>query len=189
MKNLNINNREGSNNSLRRKGLLPGVLYGEKIKNTLFEISEMELAAELAREGVSGMCNVHYGNEDFTAIVKEVQKDPVTRKIIHIDLEQISANDEVTSEVPLNFVGEGVVQSTGGVVVKEKEKIKVKGPASEIPSSINVDISRLRYGETITGSDVEFGSEISLAEDGNNVLAVILYKGNYVEENVEENAE
>ena len=60
MKNLNINNREGSNNSLRRKGLLPGVLYGEKINNTLFEISEMELAAELAREGSSGMCTVHY---------------------------------------------------------------------------------------------------------------------------------
>ena len=87
MKNLNINNREGSNNALRRKGLLPGVLYGEKIKNTLFEISEMELASELAREGSSGMCNVHYGDEEFTAIVKEVQKDPVTRKIIHIDLE------------------------------------------------------------------------------------------------------
>ena len=47
----------------------------------------------------------------------------------------------------------------------------------------------MRYVETITGSDVEFGSEISLAEDGYNVLAVILYKGNYVEENVEENAE
>lgn len=182
MKNLNIRNREGSNNSLRRKGLLPGVLYGEKIKNTLFEISEMELASELAREGSSGMCNIQYGDENFTAIVKEVQKDPVTRKIIHIDLEQISANDEVTSEVTLNFIGEGAVQSSGGVVVKEKEKLKVKGPASQIPSSINVDLSKLKYGETITGSDVEFGSEISLAEDGNSVLAVVLYKGNQAEE-------
>lgn len=185
MKNLNINNREGSNNSLRRKGLLPGVLYGEKIKNTLFEISEMELASELAREGSSGICNVHYGNEEFTAIVKEVQKDPVTRKIIHIDLEQIAANDEVTSEVPLNFIGEGVVESIGGVVVKEKEKLKVKGPASAIPSSISIDVSKLKYGETITGSDVEFGGEISLAEDGNSVLAVILHKGNAVEEEKE----
>ena len=90
----------------RRRGKIPGVLYGKNIYNFMFEIGEMDLVDEVTANGQFGVMNVNYNGKEHKALIKEMQRDPVTNKIIHLDLEEVSAGEKVISTVPIHYIGE-----------------------------------------------------------------------------------
>lgn len=79
----------------RRRGKIPGVLYGKNINNFMFEIGEMDLVDEVTANGQFGVMNVNYNGKEHKALIKEMQRDPVTNKIIHLDLEEVSAGEKL----------------------------------------------------------------------------------------------
>ncbi|QGU94982.1 50S ribosomal protein L25 [Clostridium bovifaecis] len=157
----------------RRKGLVPGILYGSEIGNMLFEIGELELNKEISRLGEHGAVNLEINNESHKALIKEIQKDPVTQKIVHIDLQEINENKIIQTEVPLIFSGEISSSNGGGIVQKEKNNIRVQGKYNKIPKSITVDVSNMRIGDVYRISDLEISNEISFIEDPSTVVAVV----------------
>lgn len=157
----------------RRNGRVPGILYGKNISNMLFEIGEMELIKELSRTGEHGIVNINIDGTEHKALIKEVQKDPVNRKFIHVDLEELSNDTVVTTDVPLVFVGEDMVRRNGGILQKERNKVKVQCMGGNIPKSINIDVSGLSFGDTYRLADIEFSSEISFLDDRNTVIAAV----------------
>lgn len=157
----------------RRNGKVPGILYGKNISNMLFEIGEMELSKELIKTGEHGIVNINIDGEEHMALIKEIQKDPVNRKFIHIDLEELTNDTVVTTDVPLLFVGEDMVRRNGGILQKERNKIKVQCKGGSIPKSINVDVSGLSFGDTYRLADIEFSNEISILDDKNTVIAAV----------------
>lgn len=157
----------------RRSGKTPGVLYGKNITNLLFEIGELELTKEIYKSGEHGIVNINIDGEEHKALIKEIQKDPVNRKLMHIDLEKLSDDTVVVTDVPLVFVGEDKVAKNGGILQKERNKVKIQCKGGNIPKSINVDVSNLSFGDTYRLSDVEFSNEITFIEDPNTVIATI----------------
>jgi len=160
----------------RRKGLVPGVLYGSKTRNMLFEIGELELNKKISKIGEHGIVNLQINNENHNALIKEVQKDAVTQKIIHIDLQELDENKVIQTEVPLVFSGEALSKD-GGIIQKEKNIIKVQGKYDKIPKSICVDVSNMHIGDVYRISDLEISDEISVMEEPNTVLAVVSHSG------------
>ncbi|MFU0823622.1 50S ribosomal protein L25 [Clostridium sp.] len=156
----------------RRKGLVPGVLYGSKTRNMLFEIGELELNKKISKIGEHGAVNLKINNENYNALIKEIQKDAVTQKIIHIDLQELNEDNVIQTEVPLVFLGEGLSKD-GGIIQKEKSSIKVQGKYNRIPKSIHVDVSSMHIGDVYRISDLEISNEISFMEEPNTVLAVV----------------
>jgi large subunit ribosomal protein L25 len=157
----------------RRNGKVPGILYGKNISNMLFEIGEMELSKELIKTGEHGIVNINIDGEEHMALIKEIQKDPVNRKFMHIDLEELTNDTVVTTDVPLLFVGEDMVRRNGGILQKERNKVKVQCKGGSIPKSINIDVSALSFGDTYRLADIEFSNEISILDDRNTVIAAV----------------
>lgn len=175
----------------RKEGYIPGVIYGKKMKNLLFEVSDLELAREISSVGDHGMLNFTINGSEEKALIKEVQRDPVSHKIIHIDLEEVSGNEEIQSEVPIQFVGEEWLNNRGAVLQKEKMVVKVNCRADELPKSVSIDVSQGKLGDLYRFGDLELGCEISIVDDLQGVIASIsnehkLVSDLQVEETVDE---
>ncbi|MCD3352039.1 50S ribosomal protein L25 [Clostridium botulinum D/C] len=158
----------------RKKGMVPGVLYGAGIQNLLFEIGELELNREVLKHGEHGGINLEINNRQHQAIVKEVQKDPVTKKIIHVDLQEVNKEEIVQTEIPIVFKGEELISKRGDTIQKEKSNIRVKAKYDDIPSHINIDLSRMSAGDVCRINDVEMSSEITCLDDMDTILAVVM---------------
>lgn len=185
---INLNPRNGKKSSeLRKEGNVPGVIYGKDKIQFLFEISELELSSNLKKYGGHGVMNVKLNGISENALIKEIQRDPVTHKVIHIDFEAIEKDAMVTTEVPLYFENEGLIKSNGGILQKEKLSVKVQGKADSIPSKINVDIGKLKIGDTLRVFDLEIANELSFMDAlETNILSVT--SGSYIEEDSDSNA-
>ncbi|EHP48414.1 50S ribosomal protein L25 [Clostridium perfringens] len=179
MENLQVNQREKktrhSSRQCRRKGLVPGVIYGKGINNFLFEIGELELNHALSVTGEHGLLNINSQEGSLNTLIKEVQRDPVTRKVLHIDLEKVEGNEEIETAVPINYVGEEYINKLDAVLQKNLDSIKVKCSPSNIPKGVNLNVGRAKPGDQFKIADVEFGNEITVVDDLNSIVASVSY--------------
>ena len=190
MSDLEINRRSidvpNSAKKARKNGKVPGVLYGKAIKNLLFEVGELELAHEVARNGQHGVLDFCLDGEKHKGLIKEVQKDPVTNKIIHLDLEEVNGAEKVVSSVPIHYIGEEFLNKKGIVLQKEKDSVKVECTVDSIPKYIDFNIGTGTVGSVYKCGDLEGASEISVLDDLNSVIASISYERNTVSRDMEE---
>jgi large subunit ribosomal protein L25 len=157
----------------RRDGKVPGILYGKNFKNLMFEVGELELNSEINRIGEHGVLDISVNGENHNVLIKEIQREPVNQKIIHIDFEELYENSRVITEVPIKFIGENTVNKNGGILQKEKSSVKLQCTAAKIPKIIQVDVSNLSVGDAYRVADIEFGEEISIIDTLNTVIATV----------------
>ncbi|PWX00273.1 50S ribosomal protein L25 [Clostridium perfringens] len=179
MENLQVNQREKktrhSSRQCRRKGLVPGVIYGKGINNFLFEIGELELNHALSVTGEHGLLSINSQEGSLNTLIKEVQRDPVTRRVLHIDLEKVEGNEEIETAVPINYVGEEYINKLDAVLQKNLDSIKVKCSPSNIPKGVNLNVGIAKPGDQFKIADVEFGNEITVVDDLNSIVASVSY--------------
>lgn len=130
---------------LRKSGLIPGVLYGEDIKNSSVCVSEKDLEKTLKESGETSIIALDIDGAKTDVLIHQIAKDPVSGKIIHIDFFHPSSKKKIEAEIELVFEGEsGAVKSEGGILIKELKEIKVKGLAKDLPKELICDISVLK---------------------------------------------
>ena len=149
---------------IRRQGKVPGILYGANRNNYLFEVSELELNREIHSNGEHAILNL---------IVEEVQRDSVSHKIIHVDMEEITKDKTITAEIPINYVGEDKIANSGAIVQREKNSVKISCTPEKLPKFINVDLSKAQVGSVYRVADLEIGSEISIDDNIDSIIALI----------------
>ena len=172
---LNKRNEETGHNArrLRRNGVIPGIVYGKKLGSLMFEIGQMDLLRDLSDAGEHGVVNFNLDGYSGTAVIKEVQKDAVNHNVIHVDLEEIDNNHTIESEVPIIFKGKDFLNEKGVVLQTQKDTVKVSCMPEDLPKSIEFHIKNAQIGSVFKLSDIEVGSEISIVDDLNTVLASI----------------
>ena len=189
MSNLEMNKRNidapNSAKKARRNGKIPGVLYGKKFNNLLFEVGELELYHEIVANGEHGVLEFNLDGESHKGLIKEVQRDPVTNKIIHLDLEELNHNDKIISTVPIIYEGENYLNKKGMVLQKEKDSIKVECKADKLPKYIKIDINGSNNGYVYRAGDLEVASELSIIDDLNMVIASVTYERKTVSDDME----
>ena len=166
----------------RREGKVPGILYGKNLKNLMFEIGELELNNQINKIGEHGVLDISINGDNHNVLIKEIQREPVNQKIIHIDFEELYENSRVITEVPIKFLGENTISKNGDVLQKERSSIKLQCAASKIPKSIEVDVSNLIAGESCRVADIEFAEEISIIDSLNLVIATVTKVKKYNED-------
>lgn len=157
----------------RRKGLIPGVLYNKNIYNLLFEIGELELNSFVSQNGQHGIVDLKLDGKEHKTLIKEIQRDPVSGKIIHLDLEELESSKKIQAEIPILFYGENNIADNEKIIQKEKNTIKIECISDNIPKYLNLDISKLRHGETLRVRDIEKNENIHIIEDSETVLAIM----------------
>ena len=189
MSNLEMNKRPidvpNSAKKSRKNGKVPGVLYGNKINNLLFEVGELELCHEIGISGEHGILEFNLDGESHRGLIKEVQRDPVTNKIIHLDLEELNGKNKVISSVPIHYVGEEYLNKKGIVLQKEKDSVKVECSIESLPKYIDFNIGKGNVGSVYKFGDLEVASEISILDDLNSVIASVIYERKTVKDNNE----
>lgn len=146
---LNVKIREinEKNNELRQQGFIPAVVYGPGEKNASLKVNEKEFVDIFKKAGESSLIELSIDNqkEKKSVLIHEIQKDPITGKIIHIDFFQASLKEEVEVSIPLVFEGVSfAVKDLGANLVKNFTEIEVSALPQNLPHEIKVDLSLLK---------------------------------------------
>lgn len=189
MNTLNLSKRDlnlaNKAKKLRKQGRVPGVIYGEKNRQFMFEVSELELTREISKSGEHGIIDFNINGKSQKALIKDVQRDPVTHKILHLDLKELNENEKIISNIPLYYEGEDYLNKNGMVLQKEKDSIKVECDAENLPKYIKLNINELSNGYVYRVGDLEVANEISIIDSLDTVIASISYERKKVSDDME----
>ncbi|MCX7904661.1 MAG: 50S ribosomal protein L25 [Caloramator sp.] len=178
---LREHNTKGDTHKLRRTGHVPANLYGRDINNMLVEFGELELCSVLKKVGEHGIVDVDVDGKNYKAMIKEVQKDPVSQKVLHIDLYKVNEKEKVHARVPIVIKGEEYLRNMNAVIQKVQDEVEVECSVDKVPKYLAVDITNLNK-DKITVADLEVSEEISIIAPPNMLLATLVKAGETVRE-------
>src|SRR5579884_10564 len=168
--------RSGSTTArkLRRAGKVPGVLYGHGSSEAIAVDARM-LDELLHRGGRTGLVELKLGGKKLeTALVRELQIDPVSRKTIHVDLQRVSATETVHTKLPLVMVGtpDGV-RNMGGVMDVIVHELEVEGPANKLPDHLEVNVDSLGIHQHVNAGDVQLPAGFKLLTPPDTIVVTV----------------
>jgi large subunit ribosomal protein L25 len=161
---------------LRREGVIPANVYGHALDSVAIQVSKDELVRLLRSAGRNEIVYLRLdGEAPRPTFLRQIQRNPVTDAILHVDFYQISLKEKVRMEVPLALVGTAPAEQTyGGTLLHSLDRIAVEGLPTEIPSTIEVDVSGLAdIDATIYVRDLSVPGEITVLSDPEQVVAKI----------------
>ena len=193
---LQVDVREGvgkqSAKRLRREGMIPGVLYGSGDKPTSLSIKLKTLLTLLHSSGRNAVVDLSVGKskKPVKSFLYDIQHDPLSGDIIHVDLKRISMTEIIHVSVAVRLNGMAVgVKSEGGIVEHTLHAIPISCLPADIPDTITIDISELHLGDSIHVSDLEEGNFKFLVEPETLIVHIVAPKIIVVEEEEEEEEE
>ncbi len=162
--------------ALRRDGYLIANVYGKGLENinAAFKSNEF-IKAVRAKEAL--IFDIKVGDKVLPVIIQEYQKDPVTSKLLHVDLRV--AQEDVLSKylVPVKTVGTPKGLKNKGVLITSKKRLLVKCTAQNLPNSFTLDVSDLDVGDSILVRDIQAGENVQMMDaDRVSVVGVIKAK-------------
>jgi large subunit ribosomal protein L25 len=158
-----------------KDGYVAGVIYGDTIKeSTSVKFEEVPLKKLLAKHGSSAKLWLNYKEDKKYGFIKEIQRHPVTNKIIHIDVQIVSKNHEIKMQLPISFRGEELLSSKMLTLQIHKSEIDVFGKMELMPDSVSIDVSAKELGDTITIKDFVLDQQIKITDKENEIYAAIV---------------
>lgn len=169
---------------LRAEGYIPGIYYAaDQPEPITFKMEKKELSAALADEAL--VYHVSVGGVRRNVLIKEIQYHPVTDEFMHVDFQGVSMDAMIEFAVPLVFIGKPIgVTDEGGQIHHGLMDVHILCIASEVPSSIELDISEVHLGESIHAGDLDIGKVELVTSPDATVITVARPK--VVEEEVVE---
>jgi len=157
---------------------LPAVLYGPGLKNLNLEIDSRDFIAVFQEAGRTSFLQleVEQGSKKpsvFLVLVHDIQKDPLSLALSHVDFYQPSSTKEIKVKVPLVFEGESeAVKSLGGTLVKNIQEIQVQALPQNLPHEIKVDLKALdELGKTILIKDLIVADNVKILKHPEEIVA------------------
>lgn len=157
---------------LRKEGSLPANIYGKKIKSESIQIDLKEFLNVYKKVGDTGL---FYINER-PVLVANIQKDPVTDIVLHIDFHQVDLKEKVEAKVPVEISGESPAEKQGiGTVVQYINEVEVEALPTDLPEKFVVDISKLtEVNQAIFVKDIKVDkSKVEIRTDVESILAKV----------------
>ena len=182
---------KGAARSLRREGKTPAILYGVKAEPVALSLESVMLRKILMQvHGRNAVVTLAVEADGVTSshhvMVREIQKDPVTETLIHVDFFEISLDKGRVYAVPLNCIGVAKGVELGGFMNVVKPFLQVKGLPMDIPDMIDTDVSALNIGDAITCQTLNVPDAVTLLEDAEAACVMVTHLKQVVEEETEE---
>ena len=162
------NIRKATGNSparrLRVAGKLPAVLYGNKTENILLSLDAKELQTAL-KKSVSGQAFFNLILEEGknkTVMLKELQRHPVKPVYLHADLYEVDMKEKIKTTIPVKTKGKSKGVEDGGILQIIRREIEIFCLPSEIPESVELDISELNIGDSIHIDELDLGENVEI---------------------------
>ena len=163
-----------SSRRVRKDGVVPGVLYGLNEESVTLSVAWPDLRRALTTDsGINAIIQLEIDGKKQMTIVKDIQRHPVKRDVLHVDFLRIDPNKNVTVDIPLLMIGEArEVSAADGMVDQNMFSLTVSAPPDRIPTEIEVDISALTVGDAIRVGDLNLPEGVISEGDPEAPIAV-----------------
>jgi len=189
---------KGASRRLRREGKVPAIIYGAGRPPRALAFDHNKVLQQLDQESFySSILTIKIGEKSQAAILKDVQRHPAKRQILHMDMQRIVEDEKIRMNVPIHFVGEqqapGVKQS-GGTVSRLMTDVEVSCLPKDLPEYFEVDISHLELDDMLYLSDIKVPEGVELPELAHGeehdhaIVSIHVMKAAAVEEEAPEEA-
>ncbi len=168
------NTGKGYTRRLRKSGSVPAVVYGKELGSQALEVSAKEVEKLLNTYGGNALVKLQVAGKEHDTLVREVQRHPIRGDVIHVDFQQISLKEKLQTVVPVHLTGEAQGVRDGGILQHGLREVEVECLPTDIPDYIEVDISDLKIGDTITVADLQAGKNVEILSEANSVIATIV---------------
>ncbi len=185
----------GASRALRSAGRLPAVLYGPKIDPILISLDVKEFEASIKQRNVGlSIYNLSILNGGTTiskpAMIKDLQIEPMTRGLMHVDFYEIDMDRKIKVNVPVATTGKSKGVELGGILQVIRRELEVLCLPNEVPDNIEIDITDLDIGDSVHVEDIHLEGNIEIPADVNfTVITVLSAKLDLLEEEAEEGDE
>ena len=172
---------------LRRQGITPAHLFGHGLKSLTLQCETAKLERLLAQAGATRLVSLRVNNEKMArpVLIREVQTESITGKLLHVDFYQVKMEEKVEVEIPIVLVGEApALETRDNTLLRELNALTVECLPAKIPTRLEVNIGSLTEpGQTVRVKDIAVGSDISILNDPEQVVVTVIVRA---KEKVEE---
>ncbi len=159
---------KGASRRLRREGLVPAIIYGAGRPPRALAFDHNKVLKQLESESFySSVLNIKVGNKSQAAILKDLQRHPARRQILHMDFQRIVEDEAIRMNVPIHFLGEDVapgVKQGGGKVSHLMTDVEVTCLPKDLPEFLEVDVSALELDAMLYLSNIKLPSGVEIPE-------------------------
>ena len=162
--------------ALRRQGITPANIYGSHVDSQSIQVVTEELRHVIKTAGRNDIVYLRLdGDDPRPTFVRDIQQNPVTDAILHVDFLQISLREKVKADVPLHLVGLApAVDTLGGILMHGLDHVSVEALPTEVPSFIEVDVTSLaEINQALHVSDVPVPDGVTILTDVEQVIAKV----------------
>ena len=187
---------KGASRRLRREGRVPAIIYGAGRPPRALTFDHNKVLHQLENESFySSVLNIKVGEKSQAAIVKDIQRHPAKRVILHMDFQRIVADEVIKMNVPLHFISGDVapgVKQGGGSVSHLRTDVEVVCLPKDLPEYLEVDISELELDAMLNMSDIKLPEGVEIPElaqgpeHDHAIVSIHVIKAAPIEEELEE---
>lgn len=168
---------KGHARRMRRAGRVPAVVYGGGEIPDSLSLSSRELEKQVANEAFySHILTLKRATGEVQVVVKDLQRDPVTGRVTHVDFQRVRVDEEISVHVPLHFSNEErcVGRKAGGILSRHMLELAVSCLPRYLPEFIEVDVAALDIGDAVTLGEVVLPEGVALtAHDADLSVPVV----------------
>lgn len=171
---LKANNRDKKSlvSKIRAEGLIPAVVYGPKFVNTSISINYQDFVRLYNKHGETTLISLEIDGKAVNTLIHDIDLNPVSNKVQHIDFYAPEAGKKVHAAVPVNFIGESAAVKAGANLVKVLHEIEVEALPENLPHSIDADISIMTTVDiSVHVKDLKLPAGVTTTLDPEEVVA------------------
>ena len=164
---------KGKARRLRKNGLIPGIVYGNKA-NLMVTLNHDDMAKLLKKAKANAIFNLKVEkNKDRKVVIKELQRDVITRDFLHVDLFEISMEKKIKISVPIEETGLAVGIKMGGILTHILRELKVECLPESIPETIKIDVSNLDVGHNLHVRDIVVPDGVTILSNPDETICSV----------------
>jgi large subunit ribosomal protein L25 len=175
---------KGAARSLRSRGQVPAVIYGHDIKPQPLSLNARDLDKLLSHiQAESTVIEVTVDGHTSKTLIREIQRHPIKRQILHVDFQALVAGEKVTVSIPIVLIGipEGV-RLEGAVLDQTLRELEIEVDPSNIPDHVELDVNNMVIGDSLHVSDIKLPEGVEVQNDPETSVAVVAAPRAVIEE-------
>jgi large subunit ribosomal protein L25 len=170
------NSGKGTARKLRAAGEIPAIIYGHKRQPQSLKLNAHQFSRMLEKISyTTTVIELTIDGAMSRTIIRELQRHPVKRDVLHVDFQELVAGEKITVRVPLKFVGtpDGVRQG-GGILDEVMRELHITVDPADIPNHFDVDVTSLQVGKSLHISDIKIPAGVTVLDDPGQTICLVM---------------
>ncbi|ARK28447.1 50S ribosomal protein L25/general stress protein Ctc [Halalkalibacter krulwichiae] len=166
--------RGSATRKIRKQGLVPAILYGNKIESQPVSVEGADFLKTVRSVGKNGLFSLEIaGKKNHQVMIHDIQIDPLKNEYTHIDFFEVDMTSEIEANVPIRLEGEAPGLKEGGMLSHLLYEMSVKCLPADIPEEIQVDVSNLNVGDSIQVADIRSSVSVEITNEDDETIVTV----------------